>query len=50
VTPEGERLDISDVPGELRRAAAAALRSAGVAEGHLSVALVPPARIRELNR
>jgi probable rRNA maturation factor len=46
----GERLDLSDVPGELRRAAAAALRSAGVAEGHLSVALVPASRIRELNR
>ena len=46
----GERLDLSEVPEELRAAAAAALRSAGVAEGHLSVALVPASRIRELNR
>ena len=44
------RLDLADVPGELREAADAALRAAGVAEGHLSVDLVPPGRIRELNR
>jgi probable rRNA maturation factor len=50
VAPGGERLDLSDVPGELRAAAAAALHSAGVTEGHLSVALVPASRIRELNR
>ena len=43
-------IDLSDVPGELRPAAAAALRAAGVAEGHLSVELVSPGRIRELNR
>ena len=30
--------------------AGAALRAAGVVEGHLSVDLVPPGRIRELNR
>jgi len=46
----GEPLDLSDVPGELRPAAAAALEAAGVGEGHLSVALVGPERIRELNR
>jgi len=44
------RLDLADVPGELREAAGAALRAAGVVEGHLSVDLVPPGRIRELNR
>ena len=43
-------LDLEDVPGELRRAADAALRSAGVVEGHLSVDLVPADQIRELNR
>jgi probable rRNA maturation factor len=43
-------LDLSDVPGELRGAAAAALDAAGVDEGHLSVELVAPDRIRELNR
>jgi probable rRNA maturation factor len=50
VPPGGERLDLSDVPAELRGAAAVALRSAGIAEGHLAVALVPATRIRELNR
>ena len=44
------RLDLADVPGELQPAADAALRAAGVVEGHLSVDLVPPGRIRELNR
>ena len=43
-------LDLADVPGELRAAAEAALRAAGVDEGHLSVELVPPGRIRDLNR
>ena len=43
-------LDLSDVPKGLRPAAAAALRAAGVADGHLSVELVGAARIRELNR
>jgi probable rRNA maturation factor len=43
-------LDLSDVPEGLRSAAAAALRAAGVADGHLSVELVGAARIRELNR
>ena len=44
------RLDLADVPGELQPAADAALRAAGVVEGHLSVDLVPADRIRELNR
>jgi probable rRNA maturation factor len=43
-------LDLADVPGKLRPAARAALRAAGIAEGHLSVELVPADRIRELNR
>jgi probable rRNA maturation factor len=42
--------DLSDVPSELRAAARAALRVAGVREGHLSVELVDSTRIRELNR
>jgi probable rRNA maturation factor len=43
-------LDLADVPGELQPAARAALNAAGVVEGHLSVELVAPDRIRELNR
>jgi probable rRNA maturation factor len=43
-------VDLADVPGELRPAANAALQAAGIVEGHLSVELVPPGRIRELNR
>jgi probable rRNA maturation factor len=42
-------IDLSDVPPELRPAAAAALRAARVAHGHLSVELVSAGRIRELN-
>jgi len=45
-----EGLDLADVPDELRSAAEAALRAAGVDTGHLSVELVGEARIRELNR
>jgi probable rRNA maturation factor len=36
--------------GALRHAAHAALRAAGVADGHLAIELVEPERIRELNR
>jgi probable rRNA maturation factor len=43
-------LDLADVPAQLRPAAAAALDAAGVKDGHLSVELVGPERIRELNR
>ena len=42
--------DLTDVPPGLRDAVAAALAAAGVNEGHLGVALVEEARIRELNR
>jgi probable rRNA maturation factor len=45
-----ERLDLSDVPDELRPAAEAALRAARVDAGHVSVELVGERRIRELNR
>jgi probable rRNA maturation factor len=45
-----EGLDLADVPDELRSAAEAALRAAGVDTGHLSVELVGVDRIRELNR
>ena len=37
-------------PPELRAAAAAALEAAGIDDGHLTVELVGPERIRELNR
>ena len=43
-------LDLIDAPGELRAPAEAALRAAGVAEGHLAVALVDEDEIRRLNR
>jgi probable rRNA maturation factor len=43
-------LDLGDVPAELRDPVAAALDTAGVAEGHLGVELVGEDRIRELNR
>jgi probable rRNA maturation factor len=38
-----------ECPAELRRAAEAALRAAGVTDGHASVQLVSSERIRELN-
>jgi probable rRNA maturation factor len=41
---------LSDVPAELRRAVAATLAAAGVADGHLAVELVGGERIRALNR
>jgi probable rRNA maturation factor len=39
-----------ECPPDLRPAALAALRAAGIEEGHLTVELVDPERIRELNR
>ena len=42
--------DLGDVPEDLREAVAAALAAAGVGDGHLSIELVDPGRIRELNR
>jgi probable rRNA maturation factor len=43
-------LDLGDVPDDLRAAVAAALEAAGVGDGHLSVELVGPERMRALNR
>jgi probable rRNA maturation factor len=45
-----EQLDLADVPADLRPAAAAALRAAGIDAGHLSVELLGTERIRALNR
>ena len=42
-------VDVADVPEELRSAVLAALDAAGVGDGHLSLELVGPERIRELN-
>ena len=39
-----------ECPAELRAAAVAALAASGIADGHLSVALVDEGRIQELNR
>jgi probable rRNA maturation factor len=43
-------VDLSDVPVELRDAVTAALRAAGVTDGHLAVELVTASRIQQLNR
>jgi probable rRNA maturation factor len=42
--------DLSDVPGELRPAVAAALAAAGVDDGHLALDFAGAERMRELNR
>ena len=44
------RVDLADVPAELRDAVGAALAAVGVTDGHLAVELVDASRIRELNR
>jgi probable rRNA maturation factor len=44
------RVDLSDVPAELRGPVAATLAAAGVDDGHLAVELVDAGRIHELNR
>jgi probable rRNA maturation factor len=43
-------LDLADVPDQLRPVVAAALRSAGIGEGHIALELVGEERIRGLNR
>jgi probable rRNA maturation factor len=43
-------IDLDDVPSQLRRPVAAALEATGVAEGHLSLELVSPEAMRQLNR
>jgi probable rRNA maturation factor len=42
--------DLSDVHADLRPAVAAALEAAGVTDGHLSLELVGPERMRALNK
>ena len=42
-------IDLSDVPGDLRRAVGAALHAAGVDDGHLGVEIVGEGRMRTLN-
>ncbi|MFL5908195.1 MAG: rRNA maturation RNase YbeY [Solirubrobacterales bacterium] len=42
-------MDLSDVPGDLRRAVGAALHAAGVSDGHIGVQLVGEGRMRTLN-
>ena len=42
-------MDLSDVPPELQRPVAAALRAAGVEDGHLGLELVGEGRMRTLN-
>ncbi len=49
-TPTGAAdIDLSDVPGDLRRAVGAALHAAGVDDGHLGVEVVGEGRMRTLN-
>jgi probable rRNA maturation factor len=43
-------VDLSDVPTALHESVAAALRAAGVGDGHLAVELVDASRILDLNR
>ncbi len=42
-------VDLSDVPAELRAPVSAALEAMSIADGHLSVELVGPDAMRELN-
>ncbi|MFL5906349.1 MAG: rRNA maturation RNase YbeY [Solirubrobacterales bacterium] len=42
-------IDLSDVPGNLRRAVGAALHAAGVSDGHIGVEIVGEGRMRTLN-
>jgi probable rRNA maturation factor len=47
--PGATEIDLSDVPGDLRRAVGAALHAAGVSDGHLGVEIVGEGRMRTLN-
>jgi probable rRNA maturation factor len=42
-------IDLSDVPGDLRRAVGATLHAAGVSDGHIGVEIVGEGRMRTLN-
>ncbi len=48
-TPRAAEIDLSDVPGDLRRAVGAALHAAGVDDGHIGVEIVGEGRMRTLN-
>jgi len=48
-TPEAAEIDLSDVPGDLRRAVGAALHAAGVDDGHIGIEIVGEGRMRTLN-
>src|SRR5260370_32967218 len=45
----GADIDLSDVPGDLRRPVGAALHAAGVDDGHIGVEIVGGGRMRTLN-
>jgi probable rRNA maturation factor len=47
--PGATDIDLSDVPGDLRRAVGAALHAAGVDDGHVGVQIVGEGRMRTLN-
>ncbi|HSD23099.1 MAG TPA: rRNA maturation RNase YbeY [Solirubrobacterales bacterium] len=49
MTPGAAEIDLSDVPGDLRRAVGAALHAAGVSDGHIGVEVVGEGRMRTLN-
>jgi len=49
MTPGAPEIDLSDVPGDLRRAVGAALHAAGVSDGHIGVEIVGEGRMRTLN-
>jgi probable rRNA maturation factor len=49
MTPGAIDIDLSDVPGNLRRAVGATLHAAGVSDGHIGVELVGVGRMRTLN-
>jgi probable rRNA maturation factor len=48
-TPRTAEIDLSDVPGDLRRPVGAALHAAGVDDGHIGLELVGEGRMRTLN-
>jgi probable rRNA maturation factor len=47
--PGAADIDLSDVPGDLRRAVGATLHAAGVSDGHIGVEIVGEGRMRTLN-
>jgi probable rRNA maturation factor len=48
-SPGTAEIDLSDVPGDLRRPVGAALHAAGVSDGHIGVEIVGEGRMRTLN-